>query len=87
MILKKFKVSGHSMEPYLSPGNHVLVLSFLKIKKGDVVVFKHNSKSVIKRIVRIDENEFFVEGDNKQDSLAIGKVSKHDIIGKVVFKF
>lgn len=84
MILKKFKVSGHSMLPYLSPGDSVLVLTFLKIKKGDVVVFKHVSQSMIKRIVRVDKNSVIVQGDNKADSLDVGKISKRDIIGKVV---
>ncbi len=74
------------MMPYLSPGESVLVLTVLKIKKGDVVVFKYNAQHMIKRVTQIQDNDVFVEGDNKRDSLAIGKISKRDIMGKVLFK-
>ncbi|MBP7832457.1 MAG: S26 family signal peptidase [Candidatus Levybacteria bacterium] len=84
--VKIFKVSGHSMMPYLSPTDSVLVFTFLKIKKGNVIVFKHHSKNMIKRVSKLEGNNVYVEGDNTNDSLDVGKISKRDIIGKVVFK-
>lgn len=86
MIVKKFKVSGHSMMPHLKPTDSVLVLTFLKIKVGDIIVFKHASMNMIKRVSKIESDEVLVTGDNKIDSLDIGKILKRDIIGKVVFK-
>lgn len=86
MILGKFKVSGHSMEPYLKEGDKVLASSFLGFRKGDVVVFKYDSKNLIKRITRIDLEKVYLEGDNKKDSLRISSIQKKDILGKVIFK-
>lgn len=86
MILRKFKVSGHSMQPYLHEGQYVLVATFLGFKMGDVVVFKQSSKVFIKRITKVNKDTYLVEGDNKNDSLHIGKILKRDIIGKVIFK-
>jgi signal peptidase I len=95
MLIGRFKVSGHSMEPYLKEGDEVIVLGFLGIKKGDVVVFKYNSKNFIKRVKKIsnkkyfvegDNKEYFVVGDNKNDSLDISTINKKDILGKVICK-
>lgn len=72
--------------PNFHPGDNVLVLTFLKIKVGDVIVFSHNKKNMIKRVIKLERDFVEVSGDNKDDSLDVGKISKHDIIGKVVFK-
>ncbi len=74
------------MMPYLKPGDKVLVLTFLKIKVGDVIVFFHHDTYMIKRIIKLDKNFVYVTGDNTHDSLPVGNISKHDIIGKVVLK-
>ncbi len=74
------------MEPYLKEGDQVLAFSLLGVKRGDVVVFRHRSKIFIKRVEKVSDDSIFVSGDNKKDSLEIGKISKRDIIGKVVFK-
>lgn len=87
MILRKFTVSGHSMQPYLQEGDHVLSLNFLRVRKGDVIVFKQDNKYLIKRIKKIAGKEYLLAGDNKKDSLEIKPIQKNDIIGKVVFKF
>lgn len=89
MIIGFFKVSGHSMEPYLQEGNRVIALGHLPFKQGDVVVFKKHSKLFVKRVGKITRDKVVVVGDNKKDSLDsrhFGEIKKHDIIGKVVFK-
>ena len=89
MILGKFRVLGHSMEPYLKQGDEVLALGFLPIKVNNVVVFKHDSKILIKRIGKISDGKYFLVGDNKGDSLdsrKFGEIKKSDIMGRVVFK-
>jgi phage repressor protein C with HTH and peptisase S24 domain len=86
MILRRYKISGHSMEPYLKPDDQVLAVGFLRIKKGDVVVFKYSSKYLVKRVLKIKNDEIFVQGDNKKDSLPISSIKKDAIMGKVLFK-
>lgn len=86
MIFGRFKITGHSMEPYLKQGDQVVAWKFSKIKKGDVVVIKCKSKNVIKRVTKISRDTVFVAGDNKNDSMSLGPVQKRDIIGKVILK-
>ena len=82
----KFKISGHSMEPNFYEGDLVLAFRFLPIKTRDVIVFKYFGKTLIKRVKSIQDGEYFLEGDNKKDTLPVGKILKKDIIGKVIFK-
>lgn len=90
MLLGKFKIKGHSMEPFIRPENEVLVSSipyfFSKPKIEDIVVFRYSNKVLIKRIKEINNSRFMLEGDNKSDSLRIGWIKKSDIIGKVIYK-
>lgn len=47
-----------------------------------------DGKTIIKRIIKIENNRYFVEGDNKAastDSRDFGMIDKDNIIGKVVF--
>lgn len=90
MIIGFLKVSGHSMEPYLHEGNRVIAIGHLPYKKGDVVIAKKDSKLFVKRISKIFGDKVIVLGDNLRDSFDgryFGEIKKHDIIGKVVFKF
>ncbi len=93
MLLAKFKITGHSMEPNLLNNQVVLVSSipliFLKPRVGDVAVFKYKNKTYIKRITKINSYKYFLEGDNKKDSSdskKFGWINKKDIIGKVIHK-
>lgn len=90
MILGVFKISGHSMMPYLKPQEQVLASSipyfFEKPKKGDVVIFKNGDKILIKRIAGISNDKIKVEGDNTKDSLKVGLQDKKNIKGKVILK-
>lgn len=94
LLLRKFKVLGHSMEPTIGNGKFVLVSRmpylFSKPKVKDVVAFKNGKEVLIKRIVKISSDKYTVEGDNPNDSLDsrnFGSVIKNDILGKVVYKF
>ncbi len=93
MLLGKFKISGHSMEPFFLNNQTVLISSipflFSKPKNGEVVVFEHKNKKYIKRITKLSNNRYFLEGYNKKDSLdskKIGWIEGKNIIGKIVFK-
>lgn len=90
MLLQKFKILGHSMEPTFINGSEVLVSSisyfFSKPKQEDIVVFKYLNKILIKKIKKIKSNSYFLEGDNIKDSLNVGWILRKDIIGKVIYK-
>ncbi len=89
MIFSLFRVSGHSMEPFLKEGSVVFTLSFFPIKISDVVVVKYDNKKLIKRVIEIKNGKMYLEGDNKKDSLdskKIGWIDRENILGKVIFK-
>ncbi len=92
MPLFKLKIKGNSMEPTFYEGDTVLVsrLSYLfkKPKIGDTVLLKRE-RYIIKRITQVNCDQFFVEGDNKEeskDSRNFGWVLRKEIVGKVVLK-
>jgi len=94
LLLGKFKVVGHSMEPQIKNGQLVLVSNisylFKSPKINDIVAFKDKlGKVLIKRIIKIESGKYYVEGDNKSDSLdsrKFGSISKDKIIGEVILK-
>lgn len=80
------------MEPLIKNGNTVLVSGILyffkKPKVNDVVALSFNGKIIIKRITKEEKGNYFIEGDNKKDSLdsrKFGMISKDKILGKVIF--
>ena len=94
LLLYRVTVLGHSMEPTISNGSNVLVSSvpylFTQPKLGDIVLFTSNlhGKKFLKRITSIENNTYFLRGDNTNDSLdsrKFGSVEKKDILGKVIF--
>ncbi len=94
LLLAKFKVIGHSMEPQIKNGEVVLASNipywFKTPKINDIVAFRDNSgKVLIKRIVRIQNGKYSALGDNKNDSLdsrEFGNISKKQIIGEIIYK-
>lgn len=93
MLLGKFKITGHSMEPFLLNNQTVLASSipfiFSKPKTGDIVVFKYQNRCYIKRIRKVKNSKHFLIGDNIKDSLdskKMGWIERKDIIGKVIYK-
>lgn len=93
--LLRFKVLGHSMEPTIRSGQTVLVswipYLFSKPKLEDVIaLWERDEKVLIKRISKIDKDEYFVKGDNKIDSLDskdFGWIGRKKIVGKVICIF
>lgn len=76
------------MLPTLKAGQNVLVWSwFYEAKVEDIVVIEKNNKDMIKRVKKIEDGKYFIEGDNKQestDSRNFGVINRSEIIGKVV---
>lgn len=80
------------MNPTFNAGDKILVnnLSYFlsKPRIGDVVVLKRE-KYIIKRIAKVENNKFYIIGDNKKestDSRSFGWVNKKEIVGKVILK-
>ena len=78
------------MQPILKNGDIVLVSNLLYLFKepqiNDIVAFKFNNKIVVKRISQIKDKQYFLMGDNLNDSLdsrKIGFISRKNILGKV----
>ena len=93
-MLRRFKISGHSMSPTLKDGWHVITEKitylFRAPKIGDIITFKSkiSDKVLIKRIVGIGRSgKIKVAGDNPADSLdsrIFGLVDRTDIIGRLI---
>ena len=81
------------MSPFINENDFIIVSSipflFKKIKINDIVAVSYNNKVLIKRITKIKDKKFFVNGDNQKDSLdsnKFGYISKEQILGKFLFK-
>jgi phage repressor protein C with HTH and peptisase S24 domain len=77
------------MLPVLKPNDHVIISSlpfyFSSPKTGDIVLFEHNKKTLVKKISKISGNTARVVGENKSDSLKIKAIRKDQILGKVIY--
>lgn len=95
LLISKFKIKGHSMEPLLKNREKILVSEipylFKKPQPNDVVVVKlENNLILVKRIIKIVNGKYFVLGDNKKDSMdgrSFGNLSRKQILGKMIYKF
>jgi nickel-type superoxide dismutase maturation protease len=89
----KYQVSGSSMIPTIAAGETVFVnrLSYLFRNPhiDDIIAFHdpRDGKVLIKRIIKIANRCYFVQGDNKNastDSRVFGMIRRQEIIGKVI---
>ncbi len=81
------RVVGHSMEPTLKQGKIVFATHLRSPREGDVVVADVDGRELIKRIKSVDENGYFLVGDNSshsRDSHRFGMVEKSNILGVVL---
>ena len=81
------------MEPLIKNGNTVLVSGILyffkKPRVNDMVALSFNGKIIIKRITKEEKGNYFIEGDNKKESIdsrKFGFIEGSSIIGKVILK-
>lgn len=82
-------VSGLSMIPTLAPGERLLVRLDGPIVLGDIVVFNREQQFDIKRILRIEADGIFVQGDNdlvSTDSRTYGLIPYEKVIGVATYR-
>jgi nickel-type superoxide dismutase maturation protease len=92
LLLTKFRITGHSMEPTIKSKQMVLASGlfylFKKPRIGDIVAFREKDKVFIKRIQRVVRDKYFLTGDNREDSLdsrKFGFISQEQILGKIIY--
>lgn len=89
-FLLRFKLSGHSMQPSLKPGQEILISSipylFKSPKVGDIVAFKDGEKFIVKRVKKVIGDRLQLAGDNKNDSKDFGWIERKKVIGKLIAK-
>lgn len=81
------RITGHSMLPLLRDGDQVLVAhGYAGVRRGDVVVLRHNSALVAHRVLRIFSDEagtqLLTKGDNASQFDPV--VSAEAILGRVL---
>lgn len=82
-------VSGLSMVPTLAPGERLLVHANGPIVLGDIVVFQHADQFDVKRILHIESDGIFVQGDNElvsTDSRSYGLIPFDAVLGTVTYR-
>ena len=93
-MFRLIKVTGESLSPSFQEGDYVIIttlrFSMRKIRRGDVVVFRHAEfGTMIKRVIDIssDQEEVYVAGAHEDsiDSRQFGPISGESLIGKVIW--
>lgn len=82
-------VSGLSMIPTLAPGERLLVSHDGPIVLGDIVVFQNEPQFDVKRVLRIEADGIFVQGDNdlvSTDSRTYGLIPFDNVLGTVTYR-
>jgi len=92
----RFVVSGQSMEPSFAAGDKLFVsrlaYKFIKPRVGDVIVINdpRDGRRMVKRILRVENGEYFIKGDNparSTDSRKFGTIPRSAILGRVLRRY
>ena len=86
----RVEVRGWSMVPTLVPGEWLVVRRGVPPRPGAVMVVKQAGRLVIKRVVRVDPQGVWVEGDNAEasdDSRTYGHVAPADVVGEARWRY
>ena len=80
----RFRLKGHSMFPLLRNGKDDVVLqpcAYDALKVMDVVLFRYGGKHLLHRIIRIEGDTLYMQGDGVMVSEE--KCTASDVVGKV----
>lgn len=86
----RVEVRGLSMVPTLAPGDWLLVRRKVAPRPGAVVVVRQAGRLAVKRVVRVDGQGVWVEGDNaavSDDSRTYGPVAPGDVLGEARWRY
>jgi type IV secretory pathway protease TraF len=76
------------MEPNIKAGQKLISWNWGgKVSKGDLVAIQFGGRKLVKRVEKINRDQFYVLGDNKKmstDSRKFGWIGKSQVIGKIV---
>jgi len=92
-VFRAVAVEGRSMLPAYGPGDWLIATPFRRIAPGDVVVIERRSRPgmlLIKRVVRLEGDKWWVEGDNAEesdDSRTWGAVDRSEIVARIRFRY
>lgn len=56
-------------------------------KIGDIILFKNKNKNIVKKIIKINNNMIFTQGENLLDSKKFLPIMKNEVTGKVIWIF
>ena len=79
-VLPTFEINGHSMSPTLKNGELVVGCRFGKIEKGDIIAFKHNNSTLIKRVIAVEGD--VVDIDNEGNVHVNDEIIDEDYLSK-----
>jgi nickel-type superoxide dismutase maturation protease len=92
--LRRFVVQDTSMRPTLEPGDRILVGSWLRARRGDVIVAQdpeNHLSYLVKRVAQVEPNGTLVlHADNpnvSRDSRHFGPVPRRLIVGRVIYRY
>lgn len=80
---KLLPATGRSMYPLIKQGDQ-LTIKFCpseNVKKGDIIAFRRNNKTIVHRIIKITDDKILEKGDLQERGEII---SKTQIMGKVI---
>jgi len=79
------------MEPEITNGSFFIAsgvpYKFTNPKIGDLIIFKNQNKTIVKKIIKIEKKNYVIAGQNLSDSMKFEPITKKDILGKVIFNF
>lgn len=58
-----YKVEGHSMDPTLKGGNHLVAINYFTPERGDLVTAKEDDKVIIKRVIGLPNDTIEIKND------------------------
>jgi nickel-type superoxide dismutase maturation protease len=93
--VRRVVVRGSSMLPAFAPGDRLIVVPVLRLRRGDVVALtdpREPSRLLVKRVASVDPVARVVNvlGDNRPastDSRAFGPVPWRSVVGRAVYRY
>ncbi|MDB5166639.1 MAG: putative phage repressor [Candidatus Saccharibacteria bacterium] len=82
------QVVGDSMLPTLRVDQIVIAWRWADIREGDVILLRHESRDMLKRVAWVRKDMMFVVGDNvtaSRDSRQFGPIKTTSARGRVIF--